>query len=215
MFDKFSLLWHWMRRPHKTADSEKPLSKAAINTVLCSVPPGKVETWEAVKREGRRGHLFKHDLGHSYLIAEFQAYPRTETLWDVETFVQFIHKDLEAVYKQIMAPDVPIDAPIAVKSTARRLLTKDKLIPAIASSMTEIEEWAATVSPHAFIDAAAKRELGEQPHLQVWHFVGLAQTGNVEKLRIYKSRFERGERAGFPSFITANTVQRAIDVAGV
>lgn len=213
MSNKFSLLWRWMRRPHKTAEAGNLFSKAAINTVLRSVPPGKVEAWEVVRREGRRGHLFKHDLGHSVLIAESQAYPRTETVWDVTTFVQFIHKGLEAVYKQILASDVPIDAPIAVKSTSRKFLTKDELGAAMASSMTEIEEWAATVSPDTFIDAAAKRGPGEQPQLQVWHFIALAQTGNIEQLRIYKDRFERGERAEFPSFITADTVQRAIDLA--
>ena len=212
MSNKFSLLWPWMRRPQKSAESEKPFSKTAINTVLRSVPPGKDETWEVVRREGRRGHLFKHDLGHSVLIAEFQVHPRPE-LWQVTTFVQFIHKGLEAVYKQILASDVPIDAPIAVKSTSRKFFTKDELVTAMASSMTEIEEWAATVSPDTFIDAAAKRGPGEQPQLQVWHFVALGQAGNVEQLRIYKDRFERGERAEFPSFITADTVQRAIDLA--
>ena len=213
MFDRLSLLWRSMRRPQKSALSEEPFSKTAINTVLRSVPPGKVEAWEVVRRERRRGHLFKHNLGHSYLIAEFQAYPRTQTLWDVRTFVQFIHKDLEAVYKQVLASDVPIDAPIAFKSTSRKFLTKEELVAAMASSMTEIEEWAATVSPDTFIDAAAKRGPGEQPQLQVWHFVALGQAGNVEQLRIYKDRFERGERAEFPSFITADTVQRAIDLA--
>ena len=214
MSNKFSLLWPWVRRPHKTAEAEKPLSKAAIDTVLRSVPPGKVETWEAVRREGRRGHLFKHDLGHSVLIAEFQVHPRTE-LWQVTTFVQFIHKGLEAVYKQILASDVPIDAPIAVKSTSGKFLTKDELIAAMASSMTEVEEWAATVSPDTFVDAAAKRGPGEQPQLQVWHFVALGQAENVEQLRIYKDRFERGDRAEFPSFITADTVQRAIDLTQI
>ena len=212
MSNRFSRLWRWVCRPQKTAESGKPFSKSAINTVLRFVPLEKAETWEAVKRGGRRGHLFKHDLGHSDLIAEFEVCPRTET-WQVTTFVQFIHKGLEAVYQQILASDVPIDAPIAVKSTSRNFRTEDELGAAMASSMTEIEEWAATVSPDTFIDAAAKRGPGEQPQLQVWHFVALGQAGNVEQLSIYKDRFERGDRAEFPSFITADTVQRAIDFA--
>jgi len=215
MFNAFSSLWRWVRGPQKTAEPEKPLSEAAINTVLRSVPPGKVETWKALKRQRDCGPLFKHDLGHSYLITEFQVYPRTETWWEVFTVVRFIHKDLEAVYKQVMAPEVPIDAPIAYRNTSRKLFSIDELIPAMESSMTEIEEWAAAVSPHAFIEAAARREPGDQPHLQVWHFVALALTGNVEKLRIYKGRFESGERAEFPSFISADTVQRAIDLSQI
>ena len=100
------------------------------------------------------------------------------------------------------------------KALAERLqLELGKVQKQFGLSMTEIEEWAATVSPDTFIDAAAKRGPGEQPQLQVWHFVALGQAGNVEQLRIYKDRFERGERAEFPSFITADTVQRAIYLA--
>lgn len=212
MFRKNSWREHWLGRPLKTAEPKKPCSKAAIKDVLRSVPSAKIGAWEAIKCKGHDDGLLKLDLGHGAVITNFQLYLRTE-MWKLSADVRFIHNDLEAVYKQILAIEVPIDAPIAFHSTSRNFFTKEELIAAMASSMTEIETWAATVSSSAFIDAAAKRGPGEQPQRQIWHIVALAQTGNVELLRIYKDRFDRGERAQYPSFITADTVQRAIDCA--
>lgn len=156
---KLSLLWRRLTGAPKPAEPAKPTPKAEVNAVLRAVPPQKAGTWVAIKRAGRNGHLFCLDQGKTSVIVEVQLNQKV-TPWRLDTFVQFVQHDLEAVYKQILAPEVPIDAPIAVLSSAHKALTKVDLTAALASAMTEIEAWAQTVSPSAFIDAAAKRAPG-------------------------------------------------------
>ena len=71
-------------------------------------------------------------------------------------------------------------------------------------------EWANTqdlnkaLNDHAALPTDA---LGARP---LWHLAALAALGDIEKLQVYKSNFEAGNRLGFVNYVTTDYIDRAL-----